>query len=172
MVLVQILARIVPAALGLALCAAPAAAQDAERPNAFALTVGGQIDFAQYKTGMKLGGSYARWLSGITWLDLGGSVIVLKESNIGIDAGVRWKFAPTKSKVRAFLRAQAEVAILLQKESTRVAVGVRGGGGGGYYWTPGFGLTLEGSAVIGPAFGDGVHFSGALDILLGFEFVF
>jgi hypothetical protein len=159
-------------ALVLWVVSSPAVAQDAQRPNAFALTVGGQIDFAEYKTGMMLGGSYARWLGGITWLDLGSSVIVHKESNIAVDAGVRWKFAATASKVRAFLRAQAEVAILLQKQATRVAVGARGGGGAGYYWTPGFGATLEAGAVIGPAFGGGVHFAGALDILLGFEFVF
>jgi hypothetical protein len=148
-------------------------ADDLERPHCVFVLGGGQIAIRSYRSFLKLGGGYAHYLSGRMWLDAASMVLVHRYTNFTLNGGLRWKFGRTESGVRAFLRTSLEFAVLAQEVgSTRYALGLRGGGGAGFYPSAGFGLTLEGSVVIGPAFGDGTHFAGAVDILVGTEFAF
>jgi hypothetical protein len=160
--------------LGLWLPLVPLSAQagDAERPNSISVLGGGQIKIAQYSTYLKLGVVYARWLADSSWLDLGTTVLVHRETDWALNGGVRWKFSQSATGVRAFVRTVLEIAVLRRDMGSRFVVGVRGGGGVGYYSSPDFGATVEASICLGPAFGDGVHVASSLDILLGIEFPF
>ena len=146
--------------------------QDETRPNCIAVLAGAQIQITEYDTFLKLGAGYQRFLSGRLWLDLSSTVLVLRYTNWALDGGVRWKFGQTKGGVRAFVRVGGELAVLAQELATQFVIAARAGGGAGYYSSPGFGMTLEASIALGPAFGDGARFASEVDILLAAEFPF
>lgn len=148
------------------------AALDAERTHALIFLVGGQIGFnSTYKSFLKLGAGYNLHLKDKLWLDLSGAALLHRETNVLIDAGVRWKFGQPVGW-RGFLHLDLEFGLLFEGP-TRELIAGRVGGGVGYYSSPGFGFTLGGSFAMGPVFGDGsVRFGAALDVLLGIEVLF
>lgn len=147
----------------------PAAAAE-PNPNSIWVWAGGQASISEYKSWLKIGAGYARWMAGLTWLELGATALVHVDTNIGLLGGVRWKFGG-QSSVRGFVRTDLEIAFLRQA-STHVAIAPRVGGGVAYYSSPGFGLGFEGGFALGPSFGDGVHLASAVDILIGADFAF
>lgn len=143
------------------------------RRHAMSLQVGAQIKIHDYRTGLKLAGYYSYWLKNYLWLDLGGGVVVHKETDVTFNGGVRWKFGRSGRGARAFVRTSVELAALLEDDN-KFAVALRGGGGAGWFSSSTFGATAEASVAMGPAFGgrDGVSFAMAVDIMLGVEFLF
>jgi hypothetical protein len=153
----------------LLLCSSIASASEQDRRHCISGVIGGQIGFAEYKSWLKVGAGYAYRIANLTWLDVGSTVLAHKETNFTIDAGVRWKFRDNPVGVRPFLRTGLQIAMLFEGP-TRGVIGARVGGGAGYFASPGFGMTLEAGAVMGPSFGAGLHFAAGMDLLLGFEF--
>jgi hypothetical protein len=145
-------------------------AVSAERTHGLIFLAGGQFGFREYKSFLKLGAGYNLHLKEKLWLDLASSVLVNRETNCFVDAGVRWKFGQPLGW-RGFLHVDLEIGGLFEGPTRMLAAG-RVGGGAGYYSSPGFGFTLGTSFAMGPTFGDGVHFAAALDLLLGLEFLF
>jgi len=144
---------------------------DELNPNAVSVLVGGQVEIHRYRSGFMLGGGYARWLKGILWLDLATTVIVHRNTNFALDAGIKLRWPPTKSKVRPYVRVLAELAVLAES-TTAFVLGVRAGGGATYYSSPGFGAFIEGTISVGPSFGGGVAVASSLELLAGVEFPF
>ena len=144
---------------------------DELNPNAVTILAGGQIDINRYRSGFMLGGGYARWLKGILWLDLASTVLVHRNTNFALDAGIKLRWPPTKSGVRPYVRVLAEIAVLAES-TTSYAIGVRGGGGATYYSSPGFGAFLEGTISVGPSFGGGFAVASSLELFGGVEFPF
>lgn len=156
----------------------PAEAKPAEsgstdelNPNAVSILVGGQIDINRYRSGFMLGGGYARWLKGILWLDLASTVLVHRNTNFALDAGIKLKWPLGRSRVRPYVRVLAEIAVLAES-TTSYVIGVRGGGGAAYYSSPGFGAFLEGMISVGPSFGGGFEVASSLELFAGVEFPF
>lgn len=144
---------------------------DALKPNAVSVQVGGQVEINRYRNGVIIGGGYARWLGGIIWLDLVTTILVHRETNFALDAGLKWKWAPRRSKVRPYLRTALEIAVLAES-TTEYVIGARVGGGAVYYSSPGFGATLESTISVGPSFGGGAAVASSLEILVGVELPF
>ena len=144
---------------------------DALNPNVVSIQTGGRIAINRYRTGLMLGAGYARWLRGIMFLDAATSVIVHRNTNFALDVGVKWKWAPSKSKVRPYIRTLLEFVVIAESQ-TQYVIAARVGGGAAYYSSPGFGATLEASISIGPAFGAGSAVASSLDIMAGVEFPF
>lgn len=139
--------------------------------NGLTLEVGGQIGYATYGSFLRLGAGYQRYLSGRLWLDLGAGVLVRKETDIVTDVGVRIKFG-SKQGWRPFVRFGGELAILARMTQPRVVIAGRAGIGAGYFGKGGTGLTFQTGVALGPAFGGGVDFAIASDVMVGAEIPF
>lgn len=149
---------------------APAPPQEAPRNHLVSVQLGGQIEIMDYRSGFKLEASYAYRIRDPLWLDFATGVVIHRNTNLGLDAGIRWRFGRATGVV-PFVRTSLEVAFLFDVDTSYV-IGFRGGGGAGYFWSPGFGLTLEGSLVFGPIFGGASGVAGAADVFVGAEFPF
>jgi hypothetical protein len=143
---------------------------DELNPNAVTVVGGGQIEINRYRNGFIIGGGYARWLQGILWLDLGTTVVIHRNTNFALDGGIRLKWA-LKSKVRPYIRALLEFAVLAEP-TTEYVIGARVGGGATYYSSPGFGAFLESTISLGPSFGGESAVASSLELMLGIEFPF
>jgi hypothetical protein len=174
-------ARALALALGIALLCLPSAAAaadgaptagappaaDGEKTHAIIFLIGGVYGITEYSSFLKLGGGYNLHLKEKLWLDLASTVLVQKETNFFVDAGVRWRFGQP-SGWRWFLHVDLELGGLFEVTNRFVIAG-KVGGGAGYYSSPSWGFTLGSSAAIGPSFGGGVHFASAIDFMLGIE---
>jgi hypothetical protein len=165
--------RLLCSSLLIASLLAPTVATAQEINNhQLSLQLGAQIKINAYRTGFKLAGYYSYWLKSIMWLDLGGGVVVHKDTDITFNGGIRWKFRTPADNVRPFVRTSVELGAL-QEDYNKFVFAFRGGGGATYYSSPGFGASVEASISAGPAFGNGeVFFASSLDIMLGVEFLF
>lgn len=136
------------------------------------LQAGAQLRIKSYRHGFKLAGFYSYYLKNKMWLDLGGGVIVHKDTDVLFNGGLRWKFRDASANVRPFVRVSAELGALLE-DYNKFVIGIRGGGGAAYYSSPTFGASAEASVVVGPAFGEGgPYFAMALDLMLAVVFLF
>ena len=146
----------------------------AQEPNhhQLSLQAGAQIKINAYRTGFKLAGYYSYWLKSVMWLDLGGGVVVHKDTDLTFNGGIRWKFRTPADSVRPFVRTSVELGALLE-DHNKFVFAFRGGGGATYYSSPRFGASVEASISAGPAFGDGnVFFASSLDLMFAVEFLF
>lgn len=159
--------------LASSLLAAPTEGRAEEEPHRHQLSLqaGAQIKIQSYRTGFKLAGYYSYWLKSVMWLDLGGGVVVHKDTDLTFNGGIRWKFRSPTDNVRPFVRTSVELGALLEN-ANRFVFGFRGGGGATYYSSPTFGASVEASVSAGPAFGDGIQFASSVDIMLAVEFLF